>query len=188
MKKIAFNGLIVLVVALTVISCTKSTHLNSLSEPPTKTFTVPQPPPPPSICDSTGTNLIAGQHINVGDVIVKNNSDTLFVTYVTSGDWKINEIHLFVGPENELPVNKKGNPQVGHFPIQGTFNPMVTTVTYKFLLSNLDDCFYIAAHAVVQKVVDGKTLDSQTAWGEGIRIIDKGNWAMYFQYCPGECD
>jgi hypothetical protein len=187
MKKIAFNLLIVFVAALTVISCTKATHLDSVSQPANKTLVGP-PPPPPSICDSTAVNLIAGQYMDAGKVIVKNNSDTLFVTYVTSGDWKISEIHLYVGPKSELPANKKGNPKVGHFPTQDTFYPMVTTVTYKFLLENLDDCFYIAAHAVVKKVVDGQILDSQTAWGDGFRIIDKGNWAMYFEYCPGVCE
>lgn len=186
MKKIVLSTLVLFVAAITVISCTKSTNLNSVSVPPTKMAV--ETPPPPSICDSTGVNLIAGQYINVGNVIVKNNSDTLYVTYVTTGDWKISEIHLYVGPESELPANKKGNPQVGHFPTQDNFYPMVTSVTYKFLLENLDDCFYVAAHAVVKKVVDGQTLDSQTAWGDGLRIIDKGNWAMYFEYCPGVCD
>jgi hypothetical protein len=43
------------------------------------------------------TDLIAGQHINVGDVRVWNDDGYLYVQYNTTGDWWIEETHLYVG-------------------------------------------------------------------------------------------
>lgn len=188
MKKLAYIGLVAAIAALTTISCNKTDKTNLPTTSQTKTVAVIDTTPDPgNMCDSLTVNLLAGQYINVGTVTVANDAETLFVTYTITGDWIIGEIHLYVGTEEEVPANKKGNPQVGHFPTQEYFDPMVTTVTYEFPLSGLGDCFMVAAHAVVYKVVDGQTIDKQTAWGEGARFVDKGNWATYFEYCPGIC-
>lgn len=179
MKKMTFIGLVAVFIALTVFSCQKGEKVNpQANTQTTKTVVFDE-------CEPEVVNLIAGQHINVGTVEVTNNANTVSITYTTTGDWMISEAHLYAGTQEGLPVNKKGNPQVGHFPIQGTFNPMVQTITYEVPLSELDACFIIAAHAVVVKVVDGHIVDRQTAWGEGLPMVDKGNWAMYFNYC--EC-
>lgn len=188
MKKLAYIGLVAAALALTIISCQKTEKLNPASNSPDlKTAAVIDTTP--DICGSFTADLIAGQNINVGTVTVTNDAETLFVTYTTTDDWLMSEIHLYVGPKEGAPVNKKGNPQVGHFPTNQTFNPMINTITYEFPLSIFqDDCFIVAAHAVVNKVINEQVVDSQTAWGDGIRFVDKGNWATYFEYCPQICD
>jgi len=62
------------------------------------------------------TTLFAGQDIDVGTVSVWNDDEYLYVTYETTGGWKMTEIHLAVVTEfKNFPTNKAGNPKVGHF-------------------------------------------------------------------------
>ncbi len=185
MRRLTYLGFVSAVAILTLLSCQKTEKLNATSEDATTKVVVVDPPT--DICKTISVNLLAGQNLNVGSVTVSNTAEKLFVTYTTTGDWMISEIHLYVGTVEGLPVNKKGNPQVGHFPTQEVFDPMVNTVTYEFPISNLSDCFIIAAHAMVVNVVDNEVMDTESAWGEGNLIIDKGNWAMYFDYCIGTC-
>ncbi len=38
------------------------------------------------------------------------------VTYHTTGVWELTELHLHMACDaNDLPQNKSGNPQIGHF-------------------------------------------------------------------------
>ncbi|MGE0078302.1 MAG: hypothetical protein AB7S48_10620 [Bacteroidales bacterium] len=131
--------------------------------------------------------LTAGQHIDAGTVTVGNDADYLYVTYSAANGYLINETHLYVGPQSGVPVNKKGNPQIGHFPYGETFTTPVGEVIYQFNLADLEDCFIVAAHAVVTKY-DGETIvDQQTAWGAGNQFNVSGSWAMFFDYCKQEC-
>ncbi len=74
------------------------------------------------------TILFAGQTIDVGTVSVWNNADYLYVKYElnqgTIGEgWCLTETHLaVVTDENDFPTNKAGNPKVGHFPYQCSYN------------------------------------------------------------------
>ena len=66
--------------------------------------------------------LIAGQHIDAGEVSVWNSTAKLIIQTETSGEWEISEIQIFVGSD---PVTtKKGNPIPGKFPYKKEFeNP-----------------------------------------------------------------
>ncbi|MCT4637660.1 MAG: hypothetical protein N4A72_08115 [Bacteroidales bacterium] len=133
-------------------------------------------------------DFLAGQHILAGQIIVSNDDDYLYVTFTTSNGWVMGATHLFVGDMADLPVNKKGNPKIGHFPDKATHNPYVTEYTYVFDLSELNDCYVIAAHAEVYLLDDmGNPIQSETAWGEGTPFNESGSWAMYFSYCTQEC-
>ena len=41
--------------------------------------------------------LLAGKTIEAGTVCVKNDTQYLYVTYTTTGDWYLDDLHLFVG-------------------------------------------------------------------------------------------
>jgi len=67
-------------------------------------------------------DLIAGQHINVGEVHVQAWEDTygdwfLKVTYQTTGDWWLTEYHVYVGDD---PPAKSAP---GQFPYKGEIDP-----------------------------------------------------------------
>jgi len=60
------------------------------------------------------TDLIAGQSIDVGDVLVWNDEDYLYVKYLTDG-WYISEVHLEVAEQLSGIPQAKGNPIPGKF-------------------------------------------------------------------------
>ena len=112
----------------------------------------------PANCD-----LIAGQDIYAGQVLYSNDEDNLYVQYVTTGEWYLSELHLFVGDLDELPVGKKGNPKIGHFPYSAEYlaeTIYTFTIPLNELISNENGCYTIAAHAVVYT----ETGEEETAW------------------------
>jgi hypothetical protein len=135
-------------------------------------------------------DLLAGQHTDVGDVLVWNDLDYLYVKFVydeSLGGLGFSEVHLQVAYETwpDRTVTKKGNPIPGHFEYKHS-NGYFTEYTFVYELEEKgwDECgalLMIAAHAVV---------GPETAWGCGtdncIGFIGK-NWATYFEYevqCP----
>jgi len=132
-----------------------------------------------TVDDPYATDLLAGQTLDVGDVLVWNDGDTLYVKYVIYEEgWCLTETHLAVVTDvNDFPTNKAGNPKVGHFPYQCSYNgsewvfqikedgnadagcdaddspeTCLTAITYTIPLDWVPDTeLFIAAHAVVQK-------------------------------------
>jgi len=47
---------------------------------------------------------------------------------------------------------------------------------------------YLAAHAAVRKDHGGGSVQTETAWGDGERMVKKGSWAEYFNAAAGRCD
>jgi hypothetical protein len=103
------------------------------------------------------TDLKAGQHIDVGDVLVWNDGDMLYLKYViTDTEWCITETHLQVATALDDIPQKNGNPIPGKFE-ENDEHDCVTEVLYTYNLSdrgwNIYDDLFIAAHAVVQSFV-----------------------------------
>jgi hypothetical protein len=137
-------------------------------------------------------DLLAGQHILAGKIIVDADADNIYVTYETSGDWTLTEVHLHVG--QTFPTNNGGNPRIGNFQYKMTFNPGVTSYTFTVPQSAaglVNGCTKIAAHAVVRRPMnDG--FQTETGWGGNIPF-GGNSWARYFNYCieicePESCD
>lgn len=115
-----------------------------------------------AVDEETATHriLYAGQDMAVGFVDVSNDLSNLYVVYQLNTDaiaagLRIIETHLAVEKtEPELPQNKSGNPQVGHFEFSENHDPGVENYTVTIPLGNwaIGQQLVIAAHAVVQKV------------------------------------
>ncbi|MFX1562173.1 MAG: hypothetical protein ACFFDP_02570 [Promethearchaeota archaeon] len=103
-------------------------------------------------CESTVTDLIAGQHIDVGSVTVWNDGTFLYVKYSTADCWVLTETHLAVATSLEgIPQTSNDNPILGKFSYRTMHDPLVTEYTYVIDLDGWDAGteLYIAAHAVV---------------------------------------
>jgi hypothetical protein len=102
------------------------------------------------------TDLTAGggseeTAVDVGDVLVWNDGDYLYIEYViTDVDWCLTETHLEVATALEDIPQKNGNPPLGRFTYKGEHD-CVPNVTYSIPLSWAPDTeILIAAHGVVQ--------------------------------------
>jgi Ca-activated chloride channel family protein len=141
-------------------------------------------------------DLIAGggnakSAIDVGEVIIYNDEDYLYIKYVTEDGWYMTETHLHVAADSPdgIPQTKKGNPIPGQFDHIDYHNPAVQCVEY--MIEWDEDwepgtVLYIAAHAVVEKMVGydmyGMPIyQEETAWGDGLEFEGK-NWATYMEY------
>lgn len=133
------------------------------------------------------TDLIAGQHIDAGDIKVWNDEENLYVKYETANGWKLTETHLEVEVTLEdIAQTKSGSVKVGKFDYKSEHDPAVEEYTYQIPLDGwypgLD--LYLAAHAVVIKELDCGGYQEETGWGDG---EDFGkSWAMYFIYTVQE--
>lgn len=147
---------------------------------------------------SAEVRLLAGQYMDVGSVVVQRSMDELCVTYLLSEEalakgMLIYETHLAIGDElADIPQtkgNKWGtNPIPGQFPYSESFCEGVPCVSFCFYLEDLGlmdvESLYIAAHAVVGIMDDTMFCMKETAWGEGSRFNERGNWGMYFMFEP----
>lgn len=132
------------------------------------------------------TKLIAGQHINVGEVTVWNTAQYLYVKYQTNDDWFLEELHLHVATRlADIPHTNKGNPIPGKFQYKIYLSEPTNEYTFKIPLKWNENCIlYIAAHAVVYCVDD--MTRKETAWGYGCRFV-RSTWATYFTYRVRKC-
>ncbi len=131
--------------------------------------------------------LLAGQHSDVGNVIVTNDADRLTVTYrlhpeAVDVGWRIYETQLAVAEKLAGIPQTRGNrwgtnPIPDRFPFAMDDPQGATEHTEHLSLADFGakpgDTLYIAAHAKVS---------GQGAWGEGTRFNERGNWGMYFLY------
>lgn len=123
------------------------------------------------------TPIFAGQTIEVGTVCLEDDwtTHTLKVTYTVNAPWVITEIHFAVGANSsDIPVTKKGNMIPGQFPYVFTFADGKTTYSFEvpFAACGIDNCddneqYFGAAHCVVEKIVDGQIVQTETGWANG---------------------
>jgi uncharacterized repeat protein (TIGR02543 family) len=188
MKKVFFLFVSVLILGLVFAGCgniAKITAPGTVEEgiiPLTKETAV----------DPYTTPLYADQDIEVGKVLVWDDGEELCVRYELNETallegWLIYETHWAVATSKDsIPQNKKKIPQPGKFPYgddQMTgVDEYQECISFEDLDVECEDNLVIAAHAVVEKWVEGELIDKETAWGDGTRFVKKGDWAMYFDY------
>ncbi len=139
-------------------------------------------------CGSSETvTLFGGQTIDTGTVTITNDASSITITYTTNDPWVISAVHLAVADSLAgIPQNRNNNPLPGHFPINTTYNPPVTNVSFVIPLGNFTpgEELFIGAQAEVQ--APGGQGGSQTAWGFGPRFGGR-NWATYINYTVQNC-
>ena len=124
-------------------------------------------------------DLFAGQTILVGQLMVTNDDENLYVTYLAEEGQLFMETHLYVGALEGLPVNKKGTPVPGQFPYKSSDELGVSEVTFTIPLADLADCYIIAAHAAMES--------DETAWSFGTKF-QSSRWGWYSEYCTQYCE
>jgi Secretion system C-terminal sorting domain len=103
--------------------------------------------------------LWAGQHTNVGEVLVGHQAgnNDVWLRYEAAEGWCIVESQATFGYEfDDLPMTGSGNPKVGHFDYNETHPPCTHIINYEWVLPPAD-CgieVYLAAHAVVEPCED----------------------------------
>lgn len=129
------------------------------------------------------TNLIAGQHHNIGTVTIDVEGDLLIVAYTTNGDWVLDATHLHVTncEEGGFPETGVNNPKIGHFDYASEHEDGTTQVTYTIDIGGITGELCFAAHAEV----DGPS--KETAWAEG-EDFGGNSWAMYFEVDLTDCE
>lgn len=115
----------------------------------------------PASADPIGTNssypLYADQDLQVGNVLVWNNEDNLFVQYmITEPDWYLKAVHLMVADQlHEIP-QWNGNPLIKNFTIIKTYDiaDRVTSDQFYIGMSQWQSAhnLFIAAQASVGHV------------------------------------
>jgi hypothetical protein len=137
--------------------------------------------------------LWAGQTTDAGSVTVSNTEDTLYIQFDTTSPWLMTESHAHVADTLVgIPTTKKGNPKIGNFAYQTSYDPPADTDTYaipKSALSlDLNEQVIVAAHAALISVDEnGNVTGGETGWGDGERFVDRGSWATYITYAWQDC-
>lgn len=119
--------------------------------------------------------ILAGQHTNVGKLVVSNDETTLTIEYVFNDPALVKEVHLWVGTE-PYPEDIPFGP--GQFPYKDDVAPIQTK--WEIPLASIfgdeaDPCnvqVYILAHAALT--------NGETAWSKG--PATGNNWSMYSLY------
>ena len=186
MKKVLF----LFTIAVSLIACKKDIRV----APEEMTGNLEQLIPPgyqlQECIVPTETALMAGQSTNVGTVTIWNDDTKVYVSYQTTGSYKVKRTHLYVGACNTIPVNGAGNPRIGLYPYSTDHGTGVQTFTYEILRSSLPaGCLCVSSHAeVVGYNSTGGINFTETGWGYGEQVTDGGSWAMKFGYCQQLCD
>lgn len=141
-------------------------------------------------------DLLAGQTIQAGSVCVSIQGNDLAVTYKTDSGWTIKEAHLWAGLSlAQMPQTNNGNPKIGNFPHHS--GALSGAASYSFsvplsvfgLDSGMTSCndvnALVVAHAVVSRITPSGAVQTETAYGEGTRLVQKGNWATWFSASLG---
>lgn len=147
-----------------------------------------EPPPMPlfhTASEPLAADLIAGGgnkkgETKVGEVLVWNDADYLYVKYDIWPDWCATETHLHVADQLEAIPQKNGNPRPGQFEYKTDHDPCLTgAFQYAVpLVWPVNTRLYIGAHAAVTH----ERRKGETAWGrKGCEFAGR-NWATCIVY------
>ena len=159
------------------------------------------------ICGSasaaTQATLYSGQDWDVGTVTVCNDDVNLYIQVDLDGPDAMAEsciteiaIDVVMDPA-DFPTTKSGNPKVGHFEYGMGYDcavsPDAIVIPLAEVGASAEDVVYIAVHATIEYpeevLVDGiPTIVTmvESAWADGARFNEKGNWATFMSYAVEE--
>ena len=142
----------------------------------------------PCVYETINATFYAGQTIDVGDVNITNDEDSIYVNIQLSGDWHIRQLHLYFGTYANMPVNSQNVPVPGQFPVHVTAFQNDQNVTVSYPLAGLPPCYIVAVHGVVHRIVNGELIQAETAWSFGNPFINTNRWGWTTPYCTQICN
>ncbi len=119
---------------------------------------------------------------DVGDILIWNTTEYIYVKYSLIEGWSLTESHLHLASSiEEIPQTKKGNPIPGQFDYKNEHD-YVSEFEYQIPFSwSLGDQIYIAAHGEVIFIDSNSIEVEESAWASGDEFPGN-NWATYFTY------
>lgn len=134
-------------------------------------------------------DFISTRGDNLGQIIIQNTADSLYVTYKLESKYMIQSIFMYAGEISRLPTNNNGSPAIQYFPVQQTLKPMSNTITVVLPLESLDLCYSLSAGARIF-VLDqnGVYVDKMLATISGSYINQSVSFLQFVDACIQECD
>lgn len=154
--------------------------------------------------DSFTSDLVIKNGTVIGNVVVGNDKENLYLTYHLEGNWYLTGIQCYAGKKAQLPLTVTGSPNHNQFPGKKDVVACdrVQAMSFKVSLSALEtdengQCatnaqYFIAMRAGVKKINSGENCEGGTtveAWAAPV-LINPGNaeeWATAFYYCKQDC-
>jgi hypothetical protein len=137
-------------------------------------------------------DLTAGQHIDIGSVVISNDADNLYVTFEATDGWLLGATHVHVGSNlDDVPMTTDGKAIPGQFdythPSEGDAGVMSVTFVIPFAELDLaDECrssLHVWTHANSFRLDDGGTIIQQeSAWGGNMGGKGLGSWSFQASY------
>ncbi len=146
--------------------------------------------PGTSICGNIEEFDLIAFDLDVGSVFVSNDQDNLYIQYVTSGDWSLDELNVHVldeAPETLL------SPGLAPFSRSDLLLATSYTLTVPLELLDFDVVcgetdLWIKAHASIVKFVDDEDFELRTAYGGEFTSSGSSRWYGIIQYTVQCCD
>ncbi len=140
-------------------------------------------------CAPDTFTIFGGQTIEMGYLVVSNNSEDLYVSYeITNPDYYLAEAQLWIGTDLTLVPKANETPIPGQFPYKAED---LNTVFYQFsvpladiVLGTTDYCdqeLYVYAHGTVEPVPGSNATEGETTWSFGTPF-DGTRWGWYSTY------
>lgn len=121
-------------------------------------------PEGPLSADMLKIDLIADNYINAGTVLISDDEKYFHITFIASGGWTIDEVCLFLGTKENIPLDRSNVPIPRLFPVREKFSQGISTVIFDITKnSSTTDCPVILTNAKVSR--SGQS--GINAWGRG---------------------
>lgn len=138
---------------------------------------------PPKPCGSPMLAMVRGDGPEAGVFEVMNDSAALWFSYTHPARYKIREVRLFCGENEELPLKASGSPNAAEFPLVKGTEKSSERWEYRIPLTKSVQCFNVSFRV---------ELENQEAEAEGKRIRAwainaSGKSSFVFNYCLRSC-
>jgi hypothetical protein len=143
---------------------------------------VSQATPTDFVCGKVLLTMTDDLKASYGTLLLQNNKELMYATFQVPLDLKIEEIHLYAGTQEGIPITSKKEADMSQFGNHQSFasNLGVKTVTFTFDVKDLPPTVFIVANAIVSKEGEAKNVKHHV-WNEGTRLVNT-DLANYYQY------
>lgn len=140
-------------------------------------------PEPNDLCGYSEVCIVAGQHTDIGTVVVSHDEHYVYIEIILTGGWLLDEVHIALGNTlADIPQTNSGNPRIGHFPYgdEGLYlDRACYMISREELGWPLHDCNVTKIVAVHASVLTFE--EQETAWACGTQFPGR-SWATYIEY------